>query len=79
VDDLSLAWYSDLVRPTIDPANEETAMPLTIDRSLRLPANQFMPPAAQKTGICIHHTVGGSAPDKCQVCGVGKDRFVEVK
>jgi N-acetyl-anhydromuramyl-L-alanine amidase AmpD len=36
-------------------------MPLTIDRSLRLPANQFMPAAAQKTGICIHHTVGGSA------------------
>ncbi len=36
-------------------------MPQTIDRSLRLPANQFMPPAAQKTGICIHHTVGGSA------------------
>ncbi len=36
-------------------------MPLTIDRSLRLPANQFLPPAAQKTGICIHHTVGGSA------------------
>jgi N-acetyl-anhydromuramyl-L-alanine amidase AmpD len=36
-------------------------MPVTIDRSLRLPASQFLPPAAQKTGICIHHTVGGSA------------------
>jgi N-acetyl-anhydromuramyl-L-alanine amidase AmpD len=36
-------------------------MPQTIDRSLRLPANQFLPPAAKKTGICIHHTVGGSA------------------
>ncbi len=36
-------------------------MPLTIDRTLRLPAGQFLPPAAQKTGICIHHTVGGSA------------------
>jgi hypothetical protein len=36
-------------------------VPLNIDRSLRLPANQFLPPAAPKTGICIHHTVGGSA------------------
>lgn len=36
-------------------------MPLNIDRSLRLPAGQFMPAAAAKSGICIHHTVGGSA------------------
>lgn len=35
-------------------------MALNIDRSLRLPAGQFMPPAVPKTGICIHHTVGGS-------------------
>ncbi len=25
------------------------------------------------------NTVSGAAPDKCAVCGVGKDRFVEVK
>ena len=25
------------------------------------------------------NTVAGAAPDRCSVCGVGKDRFVEVK
>ncbi|HOX24558.1 MAG TPA: peptidoglycan recognition family protein [Candidatus Krumholzibacteria bacterium] len=36
-------------------------MPLSIDRSLRLPPDQYLPPSGPKTGIAIHHTVGGSA------------------
>ncbi len=36
-------------------------MPVAIDRSLRLPDNQYFPVTDQKSGIAIHHTVGGSA------------------
>ncbi len=36
-------------------------MPVNIDRSLRLPEGEFFPTAEPKSGICIHHTVGGSA------------------
>ena len=32
-----------------------------IDRSLTLPVGEFFEPAGRKTGICIHHTVGGTA------------------
>jgi len=35
-------------------------MPPAIDRSLRLPPDQFLPPSGPKTGIAIHHTVGGT-------------------
>ncbi len=36
-------------------------MPLVIDRSLRLPDSQYFPVAEEKTGIALHHTVGGTA------------------
>lgn len=36
-------------------------MPLPIDRSLRLPAGEFFETPEPKSGIAIHHTVGGSA------------------
>jgi hypothetical protein len=36
-------------------------MGLRIDRSLRLSEGQYFPPGAPKTGIAIHHTVGGTA------------------
>jgi hypothetical protein len=35
-------------------------MALKIDHSLRLPDDQFFPAARKKTGIAIHHTVGGT-------------------
>jgi hypothetical protein len=34
---------------------------LHIDRSLRLPEAEYFPGAERKSGIAIHHTVGGSA------------------
>ncbi len=36
-------------------------MPVPVDRSLRLPETEYFPGSQQKTGIAIHHTVGGSA------------------
>lgn len=36
-------------------------MATRIDRSLRLPAGEFFETAESKSGIAIHHTVGGSA------------------
>jgi hypothetical protein len=36
-------------------------MPLTINRELRLPDSDYFAGPEQKSGICIHHTVGGSA------------------
>lgn len=36
-------------------------MAINIDRSLRLPDGEYLPETGSKTGICIHHTVGGSA------------------
>ena len=36
-------------------------MALKIDYTLRLPDGQFFPAARKKTGIAIHHTVGGTA------------------
>jgi hypothetical protein len=36
-------------------------MALAIDRSLRLPESHYIPGTHKKTGIAIHHTVGGSA------------------
>jgi hypothetical protein len=36
-------------------------VPVTVDRSLRLSEDQYFPVARPKSGIAIHHTVGGSA------------------
>jgi hypothetical protein len=36
-------------------------MALTLNRSLRLPDGQYFPVGNSKTGIAIHHTVGGNA------------------
>ncbi|MCX6151102.1 MAG: N-acetylmuramoyl-L-alanine amidase [Ignavibacteriales bacterium] len=36
-------------------------MALTISSNLKLPADQYFPNVNNKTGICLHHTVGGSA------------------
>ena len=36
-------------------------MALSINRSLKLPDDQYFQTTAPKTGICLHHTVGGSA------------------
>ncbi len=36
-------------------------MPINVDRSLRLPDGEYFSGHFEKTGICIHHTVGGSA------------------
>jgi len=36
-------------------------MSVQIDRSLRLPASEYFPGPERKTGIALHHTVGGSA------------------
>lgn len=36
-------------------------MALQIDRTMRLPDGEFFPSQEPKTGICLHHTVGGSA------------------
>ncbi len=36
-------------------------MPVAINRDLRLPGSEFFSSRDPKSGICIHHTVGGSA------------------
>lgn len=36
-------------------------MPVPINRDLRLPDTEYFPGRDPKSGICIHHTVGGSA------------------
>ncbi len=36
-------------------------MTLKIDHSLQLPDGEFFPAQSRKTGITIHHTVGGTA------------------
>jgi hypothetical protein len=36
-------------------------MALAVDRTLRLPPTEHFPAGGRKTGIAIHHTVGGSA------------------
>lgn len=36
-------------------------MAIQIDKSLRLPAGEFFDTHEEKSGICVHHTVGGSA------------------
>jgi hypothetical protein len=36
-------------------------VPLHFDNSLRLPAEEFFPAPQTKSGICLHHTVGGTA------------------
>lgn len=36
-------------------------MPIEVNRDLRLPESEYFPGTQTKTGICIHHTVGGSA------------------
>jgi hypothetical protein len=36
-------------------------MPPRIERSLRLPKYEYFPAVERKSGIAIHHTVGGSA------------------
>ena len=48
-------------------------MAVPIDRSLRLPASQYVPGARRKSGIAIHHTVGGSARDTYELwCADGR-------
>lgn len=37
-------------------------MSLQFDRSLALPEHEFFPQQEEKSGICLHHTVGGTAP-----------------
>ncbi len=41
--------------------NHNVIMALEIDRNLSLPNDQYFPSQAVKSGICLHHTVGGSA------------------
>ena len=36
-------------------------MTLHMDRSFRLPESEYFPGAQRKSGIAVHHTVGGSA------------------
>jgi hypothetical protein len=36
-------------------------MAISINRTFKLPGDQFFQVTAPKTGICLHHTVGGSA------------------
>ena len=36
-------------------------MAIQVDRSLALPPSEFFPTQEQKSGICLHHTVGGTA------------------
>ena len=36
-------------------------MPAAINRTLRLPQSQFFPGTQEKSGLAIHHTVGGTA------------------
>lgn len=36
-------------------------MALQINRTMRLPGGEFFPTREPKSGICLHHTVGGSA------------------
>ena len=36
-------------------------MTVLIERSLRLPESEYFPGTQQKSGIAIHHTVGGTA------------------
>lgn len=36
-------------------------MSIDLDRSLALPDGEFFPQAQEKSGICLHHTVGGTA------------------
>lgn len=36
-------------------------MPLQFNRTLRLPPNEYIRAQEAKTGICIHHTIGGTA------------------
>lgn len=47
-----------IVSPTLPPA--PTALALSIDRTYRLPAAQFVPEPTPKSLIVLHHTVGGS-------------------
>lgn len=36
-------------------------MAIAVNRTLQLPPSEFLPQSGTKSGICIHHTVGGSA------------------
>jgi hypothetical protein len=36
-------------------------MPVPVDRTLELPDGQYLPALTEKSGIAIHHTVGGTA------------------
>ena len=36
-------------------------MAVHVDRRMRLPAAEFFPGAQRKSGIALHHTVGGTA------------------
>ena len=48
-------------------------MAVPIDRSLRLPASQYVPGARRKSGIAIHHTVGGTARETYELwCADGR-------
>jgi hypothetical protein len=50
-------------------------MTVHIDRSLWLPETEYFPGAQKKTGIAIHHTVGGSA---CSTVRAQKDVLLGV-
>lgn len=48
-------------------------MALAINRSLRLPQSQYFPAGTVKTGIAIHHTVGGTVPSTFEYWKSNKD------
>ncbi len=48
-------------------------MALAINRSLRLPQSQYFPAGNAKTGIAIHHTVGGTVPSTFEYWKTSKD------
>jgi len=37
-------------------------MPISVDRSLRLPESEYFPDPQEKSGIALHHTVCDGAP-----------------
>ena len=49
-------------------------MSVRIDRSLRLPQSEYFPGAEPKSGIAIHHTVGGSAESTIRWWREGRTR-----
>lgn len=50
-------------------------MPLQILKTLRLPVSEYIGNKTKKTGICIHHTVGGSAESTFNYWASDKSRI----